>query len=224
MHISRLSHLSVLELSLPPSPPPPPLLIVAGGRPDTPDYQAYLPWFLEALPSEACAKGGAGAYADALAREGGPLRTTRTPQHVSRIASKSSGTTATEAGQQLISRGVGGGAGGGHDGRLAGAETDTVAHQRMGPWGVGEVAEGGADGSCGAVAGLSEGLISASSFRTYYTPLNEQHVSRGARVFVLGVGGVGYAARHCAPPLCTTCIHAYSARVSAVLLCVGGLK
>ena len=27
-----------------------------------------LPWFLDALPSEDCAKGGAGAYSDALQR------------------------------------------------------------------------------------------------------------------------------------------------------------
>jgi Niemann-Pick C1 protein len=27
-----------------------------------------LPWFLDALPSEDCAKGGAGAYTDALQR------------------------------------------------------------------------------------------------------------------------------------------------------------
>ena len=28
----------------------------------------HLPWFLDALPSEDCAKGGAGAYTDALQR------------------------------------------------------------------------------------------------------------------------------------------------------------
>ncbi len=43
-----------------------------GGRPDTPDYQRYLPWFLIARPSEACAKGGAGAHSDLIARVGGP--------------------------------------------------------------------------------------------------------------------------------------------------------
>lgn len=30
----------------------------AGGRPDVGDYRHYLPWFLSALPSEACAKVG----------------------------------------------------------------------------------------------------------------------------------------------------------------------
>ena len=33
--------------------------------------QARLPWFLEALPSEQCAKGGAGGYTDALQRDPG---------------------------------------------------------------------------------------------------------------------------------------------------------
>lgn len=31
-----------------------------GGRPDLDQYQAYLPWFLQSVPSEGCAKGGAG--------------------------------------------------------------------------------------------------------------------------------------------------------------------
>ncbi len=31
--------------------------------------QARLPWFMEARPSAACAKGGAGAYSDALQRD-----------------------------------------------------------------------------------------------------------------------------------------------------------
>lgn len=38
----------------------------ADGRPELTDFQGYLPWFLEALPSEACAKGGAGAYSSAI--------------------------------------------------------------------------------------------------------------------------------------------------------------
>lgn len=33
--------------------------------------RARLPWFLEALPSEQCAKGGAGGYTDALQRDRG---------------------------------------------------------------------------------------------------------------------------------------------------------
>ena len=31
--------------------------------------RARLPWFLDALPSEQCAKGGAGGYTDALQRD-----------------------------------------------------------------------------------------------------------------------------------------------------------
>ena len=33
-----------------------------------PQTRQHLPWFLDALPSEDCAKGGAGAYTDALQR------------------------------------------------------------------------------------------------------------------------------------------------------------
>jgi hypothetical protein len=33
--------------------------------------QSALPWFLESMPSEECAKGGAGAYNDALQRDSG---------------------------------------------------------------------------------------------------------------------------------------------------------
>ena len=33
--------------------------------------RARLPWFLDALPSEQCAKGGAGGYTDALQRDAG---------------------------------------------------------------------------------------------------------------------------------------------------------
>ena len=35
----------------------------------TAQMQARLPWFMEARPSAACAKGGAGAYSDALQRD-----------------------------------------------------------------------------------------------------------------------------------------------------------
>jgi Niemann-Pick C1 protein len=37
-----------------------------GGRPALDQVKHYLPWFLKALPSEGCAKGGAGAYNNAL--------------------------------------------------------------------------------------------------------------------------------------------------------------
>ncbi|KAL4457923.1 hypothetical protein ABPG75_012788 [Micractinium tetrahymenae] len=36
------------------------------GRPTLAQFQEKLPWFLESLPSAACAKGGAGAYSDAI--------------------------------------------------------------------------------------------------------------------------------------------------------------
>ncbi|GLI64747.1 hypothetical protein VaNZ11_008114, partial [Volvox africanus] len=39
-----------------------------GGRPSVSQFQSYLPWFLGAKPSEQCAKGGLGAYSDALQR------------------------------------------------------------------------------------------------------------------------------------------------------------
>lgn len=68
-----------------------------GGRPTTAQIQSYLPWFLAAVPSEQCAKGGAGVYVDSIEK-----------------------------------------------------------------------------GFEGSVKGLSDGIISASSFRAYYTPLNEQ--------------------------------------------------
>jgi Niemann-Pick C1 protein len=67
------------------------------GRPSESQFQHYLPWFLSAIPSEQCAKGGAGVYTDSI--------------------------------------------------------------------------EKGPDGS---IKGLSEGVIASSSFRAYYTPLNEQ--------------------------------------------------
>ena len=68
-----------------------------GGRPSTVQFQSYLPWFLSAIPSEQCAKGGAGVYTDSIQK-----------------------------------------------------------------------------GTQGSVKGLKDGIISASSFRVYYTPLNEQ--------------------------------------------------
>lgn len=40
-----------------------------GGRPTLAGYQEYLPWFLEAAPSEACAKGGAGVYSSSVKRD-----------------------------------------------------------------------------------------------------------------------------------------------------------
>lgn len=40
-----------------------------GGRPTLRQFQEKLPWFMDALPSEACAKGGAGAYSDAVQRD-----------------------------------------------------------------------------------------------------------------------------------------------------------
>lgn len=61
------------------------------------EFQTYLPWFLSAVPSEQCAKGGAGVYTDSIERA--------------------------------------------------------------------------PDGN---IKGLSQGIIAASSFRAYYTPLNEQ--------------------------------------------------
>lgn len=44
---------------------------LVGGRPSLEQVQATLPWFLASLPSEACAKGGAGAYSDAIQVGGG---------------------------------------------------------------------------------------------------------------------------------------------------------
>jgi hypothetical protein len=37
-----------------------------GGRPGEGEFELRLPWFMEATPSAACAKGGAGAYTDAI--------------------------------------------------------------------------------------------------------------------------------------------------------------
>lgn len=42
-----------------------------GGRPDLQQFQDKLPWFLDSLPSAACAKGGAGAYTDAIQMDAG---------------------------------------------------------------------------------------------------------------------------------------------------------
>lgn len=36
------------------------------GRPSTEQFQKKLPWFLDALPSADCAKGGHGAYTSSL--------------------------------------------------------------------------------------------------------------------------------------------------------------
>ncbi|MEW5314765.1 MAG: hypothetical protein WDW38_006235 [Sanguina aurantia] len=92
------------------------------GRPSLSQFQAFLPTFLTALPSAECAKGGAGAYSDALQRS-----------HASPHAS------AAQASAD------------------AAAATTTAAVQ------------GG-----GSVSGLDRGVVSASTFRTYYTPLSRQ--------------------------------------------------
>lgn len=55
------------------------MLSYAGGLPDVTDFQQFLPWFLTARPSEACAKGGAGAYTDLIARQGGPGSSPESP-------------------------------------------------------------------------------------------------------------------------------------------------
>eukprot|EP00882_Tetradesmus_deserticola_P005279 GHRQ01005557.1.p1 GENE.GHRQ01005557.1~~GHRQ01005557.1.p1 ORF type:complete len:730 (+),score=321.05 GHRQ01005557.1:708-2897(+) len=70
-----------------------------GGRPNATHFAEFLPWFLEAVPSEGCAKGGAGAYNNAIQKDA----------------------------------------------------TDPTG-----------------------IAGLSSGVIAASAFRTYHTPLNSQ--------------------------------------------------
>ena len=49
-----------------------------GGRPELEQVQQFLPWFLKALPSEACAKGGAGAYNTAIE----PSTADRTGRHI----------------------------------------------------------------------------------------------------------------------------------------------
>eukprot|EP00879_Flechtneria_rotunda_P012269 GHRR01012815.1.p1 GENE.GHRR01012815.1~~GHRR01012815.1.p1 ORF type:complete len:1130 (+),score=344.72 GHRR01012815.1:967-4356(+) len=71
-----------------------------GGRPHAAQVSKFLPWFLESVPSEGCAKGGAGAYNSALQKDNND------------------------------------------------------------PTGI---------------AGLSQGMITASAFRTYHTALNRQH-------------------------------------------------
>eukprot|EP00878_Enallax_costatus_P015127 GHUV01015839.1.p1 GENE.GHUV01015839.1~~GHUV01015839.1.p1 ORF type:complete len:1041 (+),score=174.75 GHUV01015839.1:474-3596(+) len=71
-----------------------------GGRPTAEQVARFLPWFLDAVPSEGCAKGGAGAYNNAIQKD-----------------------TSDPTG----------------------------------------------------IAGLSGGVITASAFRTYHTPLNHQH-------------------------------------------------
>jgi len=40
-----------------------------GGRPSARQFVDFLPWFLDAMPSEQCAKAGAGAYGNAVARD-----------------------------------------------------------------------------------------------------------------------------------------------------------
>lgn len=111
-----------------------PALCPAGGRPDTPHFQAFLPWFLRAKPSAGCAKGGQGAYSDALAHEHPPQALSQPSQPRTQKA-------------------------------LSLAVTPPPAHAAVGA----EDAE--------TVAGLSEGVVQASAFRTLNTPLNEQHVS-----------------------------------------------
>ncbi|KAJ9512863.1 hypothetical protein QJQ45_029163, partial [Haematococcus lacustris] len=137
-----------------------------GGRPDVADYQRYLPWFLEALPSEACAKGGAGAYADLLSREAPPALPDlqqHPPAPPGLIAAR-----AAHSSPGLEQR-AGGGAGG-DEGEGEGVEEE-------GGEGVGEEGVGGQAGEASLpVAGLSRGVVEASAFRTYYTPLNQQQV------------------------------------------------
>jgi len=84
-----------------------------GGRPDTVHFQRFLPWFLQAKPSAGCAKGGQGAYSDALARSHAPKQ-----QRTAQLA---------------------------------------VQEEEMG------------------IAGLDRGIVEASAFRTFNSPLNQQH-------------------------------------------------
>ena len=41
-----------------------------GGRPSTTQFKEKLPWFLSALPSADCAKGGHGAYTSSVELKG----------------------------------------------------------------------------------------------------------------------------------------------------------
>lgn len=41
-----------------------------GGRPSTAQFEEKLPWFLNALPSADCAKGGHGAYTSSVELKG----------------------------------------------------------------------------------------------------------------------------------------------------------
>lgn len=41
-----------------------------GGRPSTAQFKEKLPWFLSALPSADCAKGGHGAYTSSVELKG----------------------------------------------------------------------------------------------------------------------------------------------------------
>ena len=41
-----------------------------GGRPSTAQFKEKLPWFLSALPSADCAKGGHGAYTSSVDLKG----------------------------------------------------------------------------------------------------------------------------------------------------------
>ncbi len=101
----------------------------AGGRPSLPQFQGYLPWFLAARPSEGCAKGGMGAYSDALQRAH--------PDDPTSVA-----------------------------GLLPGDK------------------EGQGQGGRG-------GVVAASSFRAYYTPLNKQEDFIGAMRHVGAGAGLG---------------------------------
>ena len=47
---------------------PPGRRLLVGGRPSAAQVRRSLPWFLAAAPSQGCAKGGQGAYNDALQR------------------------------------------------------------------------------------------------------------------------------------------------------------
>lgn len=46
---------------------------LANGRPTTQQFREKLPWFLNALPSSDCAKGGNGAYTTNVELEGWPI-------------------------------------------------------------------------------------------------------------------------------------------------------
>lgn len=48
-------------------------------RPSLDQFRRALPWFLDSLPSQACAKGGKGAYTDSIQAGQGGARAGRVP-------------------------------------------------------------------------------------------------------------------------------------------------